>query len=301
MDIQVCIPHYFTETHRETGYGSLRKGSRLRRSIALGRCLSSLVNLRRSGKSHELNIRHRGIEERLDSRPFPVELEPDLNIEITICTIGDAYLDDVLSLYGTNITLQKLTPDKPMELGLATRDHLIQERPDADLYVYMEDDLIIGDPLYFDKLSWFHTQTDHRMCLMPHRYEPRVAPNKGKLLVDGPLKESFIRRFTSPQKEAVRGTFMGHEVCFDISDNPHSGSFCLSRSMVQHLRQQQLPRKGFSGPLETAATLTVLQFFPILKPSRQHAAFLEIEHGHTSFLNYFGTLPLLDKLPEQDG
>jgi hypothetical protein len=48
---------------------------------------------------------------------------------------------------------------------------------------------------------------------------------------------------------------------------------------------------GFVGPIETASTLTVLQFFPVLKPSLRHRSFLSIEHAHPSFLPYLSQFP----------
>ena len=37
--------------------------------------------------------------------------------------------------------------------------------------------------------------------------------------------------------------------------------------LTEELSQQPLPREGFVGPLETAATLTVLHRYPVMKPS----------------------------------
>ena len=59
MRVQVCIPHYFKE-HADpgdnpNGYGSLRTGARLARSIALSRCISGLLNLQRREYICELN------------------------------------------------------------------------------------------------------------------------------------------------------------------------------------------------------------------------------------------------------
>jgi hypothetical protein len=45
------------------------------------------------------------------------------------------------------------------------------------------------------------------------------------------------------------------------------------------------------GPLETAATLTVLHRYPVMKPSLECWKFLRVEHGHPSFLHYINTLP----------
>ena len=62
---------------------------------------------------------------------------------------------------------------------------------------------------------------------------------------------------------------------FDLASNPHSGCFVVSATQADELSQQPLPREGFVGPLETAATLTVLHRYPVMKPSLEHWRFLQ--------------------------
>lgn len=289
MRIQVCIPHYFRE-HADpgdnpNGYGSLRSGARLQRSIALSRCIAGLLNLQRAAETCQLNISRKSIDH------LPNSAEP-LEIKISICTDGENRLQDVLDLYRNRIEVLALSLDNPRELPLACRDHLIQNYGDADLLSYMEDDVVIHDPLFFDKLNWFHEKTNHQFCLMPHRYERIDTGSMETLMVDGPLSSDFIGQFTQPQPNVANGQFRGIEtVSFDIADNPHSGTFCLSQTQAALLRDSELPREGFVGPLETAATLTVLHRFPVMKPSRECWRFLRVEHGHPSFLHYINKLP----------
>ena len=63
--------------------------------------------------------------------------------------------------------------EDPRQLPLAAVRQLLDMPTPADLSLYLEDDLVIQDSRYADKLSWFH-QTDHRFVLMPHRREPTV-------------------------------------------------------------------------------------------------------------------------------
>ena len=112
------------------------------------------------------------------------------------------------------------------------------------------------------------------------------------LMVDGPLSPAFISRFTQPQNNVATGQFRGSEfVSFDIASNPHSGTFTLSAAQATLLQGISLPTEGFVGPLETAATLTVLHRFPVMKPSLDCWKFLRVEHGHPSFLHYINSLP----------
>lgn len=293
IQVQVCIPHFFNESQRSVeNYGSCREGSRLARSLALARCLSSVIALRGSQIDFELNIGDKAIDVFPRQSSLGLGAKNVVNVEITVCTVGDSCLKDVLGLYDANISVLKLNLENPRHLGLATRDHLIHHLPSADLFLYLEDDLVIHDRLYLEKLIWFYSQTKHQMCLMPHRYEMCYAQGGGRLYVDGPPSAKAIRKFIKPRVAAAEGRFQGRVISFDVASNPHSGSFCISLPQVKQLRKKSLPRSGFAGPLETAATYTVMKYFPVLKSSRQYIDFFEIEHAHPSFLGHFNSFPV---------
>ena len=150
---------------------------------------------------------------------------------------------------------------------------LINTGDGADLLAYLEDDVVIDDPGFFDKQLWFLEKTNHRFCLMPHRYEPVHQGPIHQLLVDGPLSPQFIGRFMQPQRNAAHGLYSGNEkVHFDLTDNPHSGCFVVSARQAEELSQKDLPREGFVGPLETAATLLI---HPLLVGSQAFLANLD--------------------------
>ena len=289
MRVHVCIPHYVREatdaSSNPNGYGSLRAGVQFRRALALNRCLHSLLELQRQPKLTVLNIHHT----RIDHVPA---LQTPIELHISVCTDGEHQLDEVLDLFRPRIEVVLLQPDNPRELPLACRDHLIANRSGADLLMYLEDDLVIHDPAFFDKQRWFLEKTEHRFSLMPHRYEPVHQAGIHRLLVDGPLDPKFIRRFMQPQANAAQGIYRGQEtVHFDLTNNPHSGCFVVSTPQAEELSKKPLPRMGFVGPLETAATLTVLHRYPVMKPNLKHWRFLQIEHGHPSFLRYLNEFP----------
>lgn len=289
--VKACIPHFYSGNDDQSGYGSHRPGARLARSLALSHCLSSLLRLRRSRQDAIIHIGDRAIDH-LPPETTGTGRQP-LQLEIQVCTDGRHELDDILSFYTPYIKHKIIDVDDPKLLPLAARDELILgSGTEADLYTYLEDDLIIHDINYFDKQAWFLQKTNHRLSLMPHRYEDVHYRDINSLLVDGPLDMSFISRFAIPRKNVASGMFRGLEkVSFDIASNPHSGTFTLSREQVTLLRRKELPTSGFIGPLETAATLTALKFFPVLKPSEEFRSFLMIEHGHPSFRGYTKTLP----------
>jgi len=288
--VRVGIPHFFREDGGGPGNGSRRPGARQSRALALARCLAGLQRLCRGGRDAVLHIGDHAIDHLPPEQGLPPL--PPLRLEIVVCSDGQHLLEEVLREVQGPIRLETLRPNDPVLLPLACRDLLIHSDPIADLTLYLEDDLVIDDAEYVDKQLWFLHQSEHRLSLMPHRFE-RVDQNGfGRLLVDGPLREDDIRRFCEPRTDVARGHYRDQgPLSFDISANPHAGTFALSRPQVEHLRRQTLARSGFVGPIETASTLTVLQFFPVLKPSLRHRSFLSIEHAHPSFLPYLSQFP----------
>jgi hypothetical protein len=207
-----------------------------------------------------------------------------VQIEVHVFTTRSQCLLEVLDYFCPAIQVHTVELDDPLQLALVTRDWLIAAEPLADLSLYLEDDLVIADPLFFAKQQWFTRVTAGRAVLMPHRHEAIPGQAGQRLLVDGPLRDGFIRRFTNPQPAVARGRFgNGPEISFDRTPNPHSGLFCLSPAQVESRRQRPLPNDGFVGPLETAATLTVLEMFEVWKPALAQRGFLWVEHGHPRF------------------
>ena len=165
---------------------------------------------------------------------------------------------------------------------------LIRHPLPADLNLYLEDDLVIHDHLFLDKTLWMAQRSDHRCVLLPHRYElTRRLDLPPRLFIDGAIDNDEIKAWHRPSAGFATGEFRGQKgLQFDCPSNPHSGCFCISQPQLLVLRELDLPRDGFVGPLETAATYTVGCAFLLLKPALVNRQFLMIEHGHPSYLGY---------------
>jgi len=84
------------------------------------------------------------------------------------------------------------------------------------------------------------------------------------------------------------GSLLGTTVTFQRARNPHAGCFFLNARQMRNWSGQPyfLDRDTrFIGPLESAATLGVMRTFRIYKSAPESAAFLEIEHFGTAFLD----------------
>ncbi|MEB3263003.1 MAG: hypothetical protein VKJ66_01380 [Synechococcus sp.] len=207
--------------------------------------------------------------------------------------MGDSYLEPLLTHFQRYIHVHQVDIDDPLRLPHEARRYLLESMPEVDLLLYLEDDLVVQDRLFVDKLFWFLERTGHKMVLMPHRYEltgDRISP---RLFVDGPIAVDFLEGLGRPPRERVaQGRFWdGQEVLFDLASNPHSGCFAVSRQQRKILCDLGVADEGFVGPLETVATYTVLQHFPVVKPAWCSRDFLLIEHAHPSFLLHRPVLP----------
>ena len=293
LRLRVAIPHFFREGASEGsgGYGSGRSGNRLPRSLALARCLGSVLALNRAPRDWILNIAERQME--LTAASSLAGL-PAVQVELHLFVCGQHWLQEVVELYAPRLQLHRLELEDPRQLPLAAVRQLLDMPDPADLSLYLEDDLVIQDPRYADKLAWFHQRTEHRFVLMPHRREPTVANAPQHLYVDGPIKPEGQQQavWASDETVVANGRFWdGQELGFVEASNPHSGSFCVSAPQLEQLRSAPWPPPTFVGPLETAATGTLLGQFPVLKPSWACREFLTLEHGNPSFLRLLGELP----------
>ena len=288
ITVRAVIPHYFAEATRPvreigSGFGSRHPGSRLARSIAFSRCLHGLLNLRRSIKDLQLDFRTAaGV-----ATPAAVE-SLELKVEVVVVIHQGACLMDVIAPLAPQVRVLQCDLEDPRQLGLEARDWLIHHSSPADLNLYLEDDLVIQDPLFVDKILWMAQQSNHQCVLLPHRYElTRRIDLPPRLLIDGAIDHDAIQAWHHPCDGIVTGDFRGHiGLHFDCPSNPHSGCFGISRTQLLLLRERELPRDGFVGPLETAATYTVGCAFLLLKPALVNRRFLMVEHGHPSYLGY---------------
>ncbi|KZR66176.1 MULTISPECIES: hypothetical protein [Prochlorococcus] len=296
--LRVVIPHFFRDGASDSsgGYGSGRHGNRLPRSLALARCLGNVLSLNRAPQDWILNIAERKMEMTPVSNLRGL---PGVVIDLHLFVCGDDWLQDVVELFAPRLQLHRMELSDPRQLPLEAVRQLLDMSDPGYLSLYLEDDLVIQDQNYVDKLEWFYQRTENRFVLMPHRREPTVANAPQQLYVDGPIKDESQIEPLWASDEAVVGSghfWDGQEVEFVKPFNPHSGSFCISADQASILRSAPWPPPTFVGPLETAATGTVLMKFPVLKPAWRHRNFLTLEHGNPSFLSCFNQFPRRDCL-----
>ena len=285
--VRVAIPHFCQIADSDGyGYGSSRGDASIFRAVALSRCLGSVLSLARGADEEILGIAEANILQ-APRASVPGQQTAGLIIDCHVFVCGDNYLVDALTAFEYRITVHRVDLENPRRLPFLARDFLLNDDAagPADLSLYLEDDLVIQDRLYLDKMLWFLRKTQHQLALMPHRYELTGNHLNPRLFVDGPIDVEALPDHQQPAERVASGRFDGGAlVHFDVASNPHSGSFCCSASQRQHLLSLGVADEGFIGPLETVATFTMLQHLRVMKPSWWNRDFLLVEHAHPSFL-----------------
>jgi hypothetical protein len=277
MRILITIAHFFNPSNGGQ-YGSQRKPQP--RIQALTQCITNVHQL--FGNQCIIDIAQR--------LAIPANLSQSHDIDIVICTTQNCHLLEQIPVPSV---FYKHYPTKaePMLLGFECQAVLKECLGKYDYYCFLEDDLILHDPWFFIKLAWFTDLSGDLNLLQPNRYEVSISHIVRKAYIDGNLAPRVTAKFQNVQEQLeLLGKIMNTSVVFRRALNPHSGCYFLNTRQMHHWVKQPyfLNRDtSFIGPLESAATLGIMQTFKIYKPVT-HASFLEIQHFGTTFLSLIG-------------
>lgn len=277
MRLLFAIPHYFDPT-ANAGYGSL-SGTAERRAATVANCVANL---------HQQFGRPQCVIDIAGRTTCPANFATAIQVDILLCTTGERHLVEQLNL-GPSYFKHIRTRAEARLLGFECHQHLRDHLGKYDYYCYLEDDLLMRDPWFFMKLRWFSGQFDNSSLLMPNRFELARDRIVHKAYVDGQLRPDVTAPFQNiEEKTVLESKAFGQQVIFHRTNNPHSGCFFLNGEQMAHWasRPHFMNRDvRFVGPLESAASLGVMQTFRIYKPAAPNAAFLEVEHPGSAFLD----------------
>lgn len=281
MRILFTIPHFYQPKDNAAHHASQRKNPQPRIQ-ALSECITSLHQV--FGKSqYSLDLRR--------IQATPAHEDQACDIDVVVCTTGDHHLLDRLDI-PQNLYIHHPTKAESLLLGFECQAVLRDSLGQYDYYCYLEDDLIVRDPWFFQKLRWFNNKAGEKALLQPNRYE--IAPDREamKLYIDGDLRPELTNKFQNVQQmPELKGWIMETPVLFRRTFNPHAGCYFLNRNQMIYWSRQPhfLDRDtSFIGPLESAATLGIMRTFRIYKPTTSNAGFLEVQHSGQGFLNLIG-------------
>ena len=185
-------------------------------------------------------------------------------------------------------------PSSPMHLGFEAhrvlQEHLDQ---DYDYFCYLEDDLIINDASFFQKLSSFTSFLGDKFLVLPQRYEISHSIHQvEKFFIDGPIEPTFIQDYYTYPGPVHLLQYGPLAIALESPSNPHAGCFFLSHNQLTTWVEKDywLDRDdSFISPLESSATLGISKTFEILKPSFDYASWFELQHYGNSFHSLIAT------------
>jgi hypothetical protein len=260
MKILVTIPHYCGPPIGATFGAS--KHPPAQRQEALRTCLRSLY--RHFGSSrYALDFMAGG---------FLLKQPTGNQIDIVICKHAEQHV-----LEGLDVAVSEIVESHdPLRLGFKCHEVLNTYYGRYDYYCFMEDDIIIHDPRFFEKLEYYNTAFGDKppTLLQPHRYEASMEP-LAKVYIDQKIDSDLIKECQKKAVSAIRGGL----ALFYKADNPHSGCFFLNANQMKRWRKQKYFLDGDASllsPLESAATLGIMKTFAVYKPEPWH--YLEVEH-----------------------
>ena len=176
-----------------------------------------------------------------NEEPIRANTTLDSTLSIALVTTGTQHLaaelpEHLFMHFGTDV--------EPRHLGFACHQLMRENAGRYDYYAYLEDDIEITDPLFFEKLRWFSDRFGHSALLQPNRFETAPDLTIMKLYVDGDTaqRELPARYQDINTRRRVLAEAFGRSFMFQRVDNVHSGCFFLSAT--QFARVAASPKFG---------------------------------------------------------
>jgi hypothetical protein len=272
MRLLVAIPHFFQAADPEATNRSRQPAARAERRRALAAAISTL---RQTFGASTYGLDH---FRRAAWQAFPRRYE----LDIVVCTVGETHLLNELP-EPRPFFHHHPTAAVPEMLGFECHKLLAEARGRYDYYAYLEDDIVLNDPLFFAKRRLFDRLFAPDALLQPNRYELQHGAAVQKLYVDYRLAPARTAAYQD-LAEVPRLTlpFLDEVIAFERSPYPSAGCFFLDEEQLACWVRSPAFLDGdvsYLSPLDSAATLSVMKTFRIYKPVLDQAWFLEVLHA----------------------
>jgi hypothetical protein len=209
-------------------------------------------------------------------------------LNVVVNTLPGLHVTDELAAHQeAMLELHDAHQGDPMFLGFEAQNEFVRRADEADWFLYLEDDLVLGDALLLEKLEYFNSGAPEGSLLLPHRYELWKGR---KFYVDFMSKTRIDQDWNRLTRIDV-GDWQ-----FVEFENPHSGCYCLSRTQLERWIATGRHWSGlssFSGPRESAATGCLAESFRLYKPLQ--ATYLEIRHQGSKYAELYSRIHVFDE------
>jgi hypothetical protein len=283
MRILFVIPHFFQESAansiNRSGRADARE-ERLRALVATLTAIHSLFGSRIYGLDH------------FNRTAWQMAPSVRHEIDIVVCTTKTAHLLDRLTSLGDLYRHHAIDIDPPM-LGFECHKLMAEAKGRYDYYGYVEDDIIINDPLFFRKRRLFDRLFGPDALLQPNRYELKADGPIQRLYVDYHIRPSL----TAPHQDVTEQPsltmpFVDETILFERPSYPSSGCFFLNAEQLRTWSAGPHFLDGdtsYMSPMDSAVTLSIMKTFRIYKPVLDQASFLEVLHASPRWITSVGS------------
>jgi len=238
-----------------------------------------------------------------DARASPVAAAAPNTLDIVVITVRGANVLDRIGIDPAEYKVEYF--DGPPLMLAFEAQRIMRERAGAyDFYGYMEDDLSVTDPAFFDKIGWFASEFGIDKMLAPARYEMAHTGTLAKMTIEPRLSGDTVKALRrSGLPATLTGRWHDREQSFQLPNNPHGGCYFLTDAQLKHwMAQPSFYDRDASwvDPLVSAATYAPGRVFGMYRAGEPDPFFLEIEHFGTFYASMaakpgerFGEPPLL--------
>lgn len=272
MRTLVTIPHFFDGSAPNVNR-STQKDARAERIRALH---ATIAGLHQALGASTYGLDHGG------RTAWPMMLDVSHALDIVVVTTGQSHLLGELPPLG-RMFRQHVTSSDPLMLGFECHKLLRDARGTYDYYAYVEDDIVLTDPLFLRKRRLFDEKFGPEALLQPNRYETSPVPPVTKLYVDYRLDSHVTAAYQDVTEVPYLDLpFLDTTIVFERTTYPSAGCFFLNDAQLELLANSPYFLDGdtsYLSPLDSAVTLSVMKAFRIYKPALDQAWFLEVLHA----------------------
>jgi hypothetical protein len=260
--------------HRETAIRAVEKGFELQAPQRVAVALAHVAPLDDVAEPERRRPRLERLRNTIDGLMMSFAAH---ELSITVCTATDHQVVEHLPEYQRNaLDMRRFDDCDPMHVGFRAHDVLADAARDSDWLLFIEDDIVIQDGCFLDKLAAFNRAVrDPRSLLLPNRFELHEGR---KTYIDLTICENVSWDGAS--------AFEDSGMVFAECSNPHAGMFCMAQEQVTLWGSRGRSWRDEAvmvSPLETAATLSLLECFRLFKAAPPNLAYLEVRHFDTKY------------------
>lgn len=273
MKVLLAIPHVFAPKEGSL-YSSQTEAKRAVKREALRR--ATIENLNRHRQRHWIHAslgKAKPVVTREQSTKDGIDLTIQLFTPPNASLASDLPRDPDLQLIDPGL-------DDFTQVPMASSRHLLEQAEHYDIVGYMEDDLLIEDIHFFEKLNYLLRLVPDIYAFLPHRCEH--IPGQGDVILSGDPDGGRDDLFWATG-ETIQVSWPTGNRNFYRATNPHSGCYFLSRQQAIRVREFWEPKQWssqfvLSGPLEQAGSGLLLPVLKLMKPVVEHYRFLMVRH-----------------------